>query len=145
MAASGQEKRKSVVLVAQDDENDFLLLCSALAEVCPQADVRRVRDGEGVINWLTGVGYYRDRETFPLPVVIILDLHMPGMSGLDILKTIRRHPLLEHYPVVVMSRQDIAQDENLSLQLGANDFYGKPKNPEQMRKDAAEICRKWLE
>jgi len=67
------------------------------------------------------------------------------MSGLDILKTIRRHPLLEHYPVVVMSRQDIAQDENLSLQLGANDFYGKPKNPEQMRKDAAEICRKWLE
>ena len=67
------------------------------------------------------------------------------MSGFDVLETIRKNPKLDHFPLVVMSSVDVRHDEARSRHLGAHDFYVKPTDPDQMRKDAAEICCKWLQ
>ena len=98
------------VLVAEDDESDYLLLEWALRKTKRDIQIHWVRDGVDAIRYLKGEGAFADRSRFPVPQVVILDLKMPGTTGMDVLGWIRdrivfvveRRPLLQRCRVHVL-------------------------------------------
>ena len=115
-----------VILLAEDDENDIDLIRRAFAEVRFTNPLHVVHDGEEVITYLKGEGKYADRDNYPLPALLLLDLKMPRKDGFEVLKWIRQQPELKALRVVVLTASDHIQDANLAYQLGANSFLVKP-------------------
>jgi CheY-like chemotaxis protein len=84
-----------------------------------------VRDGEEAIAYLIGEGKYANRDEFPLPVLVLLDLKLPRRDGFEVLSWIRRQPGLRSLPVVVLTSSNEMRDVNRAYQLGANSFFVK--------------------
>ena len=84
------------------------------------------RDGEEAVAYLSGEGEFADRDRFPLPVVLLLDLKMPRRSGFSVLKWMREQPDLKYLPVVVLTASDQAADIKMAYELGANSYLVKP-------------------
>jgi CheY-like chemotaxis protein len=114
------------LLVAEDDENDFLVLGRALEKANFETDLRRVRDGAEVIGYLAGENGFADRDSHPLPELILLDLKMPGKGGLDVLIWLRKHDQLKKLPAVVLSASDNPNDMQQARALGATAYLVKP-------------------
>src|SRR5207244_2563876 len=85
-----------------------------------------VHDGDETIAYLKGEGQYANREEFPLPALLLLDLKMPRRSGFEVLKWLRQQPGFSSLRVIVLTGSDAVQDVNLAYQLGANSFLVKP-------------------
>jgi CheY-like chemotaxis protein len=114
------------VLLAEDEEIDYICVQRA-SEASAQPNVlRRVIDGEEVMRYLDGSGIYHDREAFPAPHVIVLDLKMPRRDGFSVLQWLRQHPTHFATPVVVMSTSGRRVDIEKAYQLGANTYFIKP-------------------
>ena len=90
------------ILLAEDDSNDAYLACRALQRAAPSYRVVHVPDGEQCINYLAGDPPYNDRSKFPLPVLVLLDLKMPKITGSEVLRWIEERPEFQHLPVVVI-------------------------------------------
>ncbi len=114
------------LLVAEDDDDDFLVLEQALRKVNFETDLRRVRDGAEVIEYLAGGNGFADREAYPLPELILLDLKMPRRSGFDVLIWLQNHEGLKHLPAVVFSTSDNPSDMQRARALGATAYLVKP-------------------
>jgi len=114
------------ILLVEDEENDALLVQMAFQQNHIPNPVQWVRDGLDAIAYLNGDKEYSDRKKYPFPEVMILDLKMPRMSGLELLKWIRDHPQFRIIPTIVMtsSRQDL--DIETAYDLGANTYMVKP-------------------
>jgi CheY-like chemotaxis protein len=115
------------LLVAEDDDNDFLVLEQALRKVNFETDLRRVRDGAELIHYLAGENGFADREAHLLPELILLDLKMPRRSGFDVLIWLRSHERMKHLPAVVFSASDNPSDMQQARALGATAYLVKPK------------------
>jgi CheY-like chemotaxis protein len=115
------------LLVAEDDENDFLVLGRALRTANFETDLRRVHDGAEVIGYLAGENGFADRQTHPLPELILLDLKMPRRNGFDVLIWLRNHERLRNLPAVVFSASDNPSDMQQARELGATAYLVKPK------------------
>jgi CheY-like chemotaxis protein len=85
-----------------------------------------VADGQEAIDYLNNTGKYSDRNAFPLPDLIILDLKMPRVSGFDVLQWIRNDGLARLIPVIVLSSSALTADVNRAYTLGANAYMVKP-------------------
>jgi CheY-like chemotaxis protein len=114
------------LLVAEDDENDFLVLGRALRTANFETDLRRVRDGAEVIGYLAGENGFADREMHPLPELILLDIKMPRKGGFDVLIWLRNHQHLKKLPAVVFSASDNPNDMQQARALGATAYLVKP-------------------
>src|SRR5262245_39506711 len=90
-----------IILLAEDDDNDVVLLERAFQKANRHDSLRIVRDGDQAINYLSGRGEYADRERFPIPFVILLDLKMPGTNGFEVLEWVRSDPELKRLLIVV--------------------------------------------
>jgi CheY-like chemotaxis protein len=117
------------VLLIEDDENDVTLIELALKQAKIPVRLRAVGDGLEGLNYLNGTGQFSDRERFPIPEIIILDLKMPRMSGMEFLSYINDHPGLRIIPTIVMSASKLDADVLRAYQLGANSFMVKPNDP----------------
>src|SRR5690349_22917267 len=115
-----------VILLVEDLDDDILLIRRAFAAAKLQIPLQIVRDGEEAIAYLMGVGKYARRDEFPLPDLILLDLKMPKLSGLDVLRWIRSHPHLKALRVIVLTSSEDIYDVNRAYELGANSFLVKP-------------------
>jgi CheY-like chemotaxis protein len=124
-------------LVAEDDDNDFLLLERALVSVNSGMRVIRARDGVEAKDYLAGVDEFSNRQAFPVPDIVILDLKMPRMSGFDLLEWIHANPGYAVIPTVVMSNSRQEQDVQRAYRLGANTYFLKPS----VFRDLADTCR----
>lgn len=120
-----------VLLVAEDDENDALLLERALRRAEAAFRMVRVTNGEELIDYINGRGAYEDRLRHPAPDLVLLDLKMPKMDGLDVLRWRRKNPSTHCLPVIVFSSSTLERDIQEAYQLGANSYVVKP-----MRSDA---------
>ncbi len=118
---------QSVILLAEDEANDVFLMQRAFAKAKLINPVQVVSDGEMALSYLKGVGEFHDREKFPLPMLILLDLKLPRRSGLEVLAWIRdQEPPIRRIPVVVLTSSKQSNDVNRAYELGANSYLVKP-------------------
>jgi CheY-like chemotaxis protein len=114
------------LLVAEDDEKDFLVLVHALRKAKFETDLQRVSNGAEVIKYLAGDNAFADREAYPLPELILLDLKMPDVSGFDVLIWLRSREKLKNLPAIVFSASDNPADMQQARELGATAYLVKP-------------------
>jgi CheY-like chemotaxis protein len=115
----------SPILLAEDDDNDALLMERAFVKAGWGIPLHRVGDGDEVIRYLKGQDHYSDSSKYPFPSLLLLDLRMPGKSGFDVLEWIRTQPQLESLLVVVLTSCQVPADVRRAYALGANMFLLK--------------------
>ncbi|RMF64662.1 MAG: response regulator [Calditrichaeota bacterium] len=115
-----------VILLVEDNANDVILIRRALQEAKVLNPLQVVKDGEQAIAYLKGEGKYADRAKYPLPVLLLLDLKLPRVSGFDVLEWLRKQKKLARIPVVVLTSSNQSQDVNRAYDLGANSYLVKP-------------------
>jgi CheY-like chemotaxis protein len=114
------------ILLAEDREEDVILIRKAFERGKIPNPLSVVRNGEEAISYLAGAGRFSDRVRHPFPVLLLLDLNMPGTDGFDVLRWVKRQPFLSGLRVVVLTSSEDIRDVNLAYQLGATSFLVKP-------------------
>ena len=113
------------ILIAEDNPKDIELTMAALADHNLVNHVTVVRDGVEAMEYLRREGAYKERPP-GLPAVVLLDIQMPRMDGLEVLRAIRADPALKMLPVVILSSSREEQDVMRSYELGINAYVVKP-------------------
>src|SRR6266849_4551325 len=98
-----QESLAPVILLVEDNQADVLLTLRAFKKSGISNEIVVVRDGQEALDYLFGTGPYAGRENFVLPAIVLLDLQLPRVSGLDVLRRIRTDPRTHHQPVVILT------------------------------------------
>ena len=115
------------VLLVEDDLNDIFLVKRAFKKARIPNPLQVVTDGQEAIEYLRGHGKYADRNAWPLPRLIVLDIKMPRKSGFDILEWVKgEDKTLRRIPMVVVSSSNNPTDINRAYELGANAYMVKP-------------------
>lgn len=112
--------------MVDDSPDDQFLLELAFRKSGVAHHFHALPSGEAALDYMKGSGKYGDRQKFPVPDVLILDLKMHGCSGLDVLKWLRQHPDCAIIPVIVFSSSNLPTDVKRAYQLGANAYVSKP-------------------
>jgi CheY-like chemotaxis protein len=118
--------RDRSILVAEDNENDIIVLRRAARNARFTMPLSIVTDGEEAIAYLRGDGKYANRRRHPLPGLLLLDLKMPRKNGFEVLQWLRDQLHFADLQVVVLSSCDEIRDINRAYELGANSFLVKP-------------------
>lgn len=124
--------RDQFILLAEDDPNDVLLIQRAFQKAGMRHVLKVVRDGEEAINYLSGEGDFADRERFPKPFLLLLDLKMPGADGFEVLRWVRAEPETKRLLVVVLTSSNLQADVDRAYDLGANSYLVKPVSFDEM-------------
>jgi CheY-like chemotaxis protein len=114
------------ILIADDDEEDRMLARDALEESRLANSLFFVHDGVELLDFLHRRGQFEDPSTSPRPGIILLDINMPRMTGLEALREIKRDPSLRRIPVVILTTSRADEDIIRSYDLGVNSFISKP-------------------
>jgi CheY-like chemotaxis protein len=122
----GQLAFKAAILMAEDDDNDVFLIKRAFHQAQFENPLQVVETGDQAIAYLKGDAHYNDREKYPIPALVLLDLKMPGKNGFEVLSWIRQHPEFNSTPVVVLTSSQESADINRAYALGANSYLVKP-------------------
>ncbi|NUP98713.1 MAG: response regulator [Armatimonadetes bacterium] len=133
-----------VILLAEDDQDDFFLTCEAFTEAGLKHDLRRVRNGVELLEYLLGRGAYQPGQC-PSPALIMLDLNMPKMDGREALVELKAHPHLSHIPVVVVTTSRSEDDVKRCYQLGASSYIRKPPGFDELVNMVTLLSRYWFE
>jgi two-component system response regulator len=137
-----------LILLAEDDARDAELVMRAMKK-CPfPCDVFWVRDGVETLEFLRGEGRYAgaaNGRTRPKPRLILLDLKMPKVDGLGVLRALRDDPAVAGIPVVMMTSSSEERDVVESYHLGVNSFVVKPVEAALLSATVVDICRYWLQ
>src|SRR5438128_637360 len=115
-----------VVALVEDSENDIEIISRALLLAQPRNRIIAVQDGRSAIEYFQGSGRYADRNEYPLPGLVLLDLKLPMLDGFGVLVWIRQHALLKDLPVVVLTSSELLFDVTKAYDLGANSYLVKP-------------------
>ena len=116
------------VLHVEDDSNDVLLIARAFRKAEVAAQIQVVNDGEQAMHYLSGSNSFSERDRFPLPSLVLLDLKLPRKSGIEVLEWIRSRPGLRRIPVVMLTSSKQMVDINRAYELGVNAYLVKPVN-----------------
>jgi CheY-like chemotaxis protein len=133
------------ILMADDDEDDCLLAREALAESRLANELRFVKDGEELMDYLHQRGEYVQKLNSPRPGLILLDLNMPKKDGREVLKEIKTDPNLRQIPVVVLTTSKAEEDIYKIYDLGANSFITKPVTFSSLVEVMKTIGKYWFE
>lgn len=118
-------RKLPVILVADDDDNDLLLMERAFQRANVASRFVVVRDGQEAIDYLSGTGRFADREKNPWPALMLLDLKMPMLDGFDVLTWRREYGPARDLPIVVMSSSNQESDVERAMALGAAAYQVK--------------------
>ncbi len=132
------------ILQVEDDENDVFLLQRAFASAGITNPVRVAADGQAAIDYLSAAATFEDTARYPLPCLILLDLKLPKLSGLEVLAWIRRQPGLRKLVVVLFSSSLAPAELERAYELGTNSFVQKPADFRQTAEIAQLLKRWWL-
>jgi CheY-like chemotaxis protein len=132
------------VLYAEDEENDVFLMQHAFSEADVSHELKVVRDGDEAIEYLRGAGDYADRQQYPLPCLLLLDLRLPKKTGMEVLKWIRNETSVSTLPVIVLTSHSQDADVHRAYVQGANAFLVKPSSPAELTKMVKTIDNFWL-
>jgi CheY-like chemotaxis protein len=121
-----------VILLVEDEENDAMLLKMAFKKNNILNPIHWVKDGLEAIAYLNGEGVYANHALYPFPEVLIVDLKMPRMSGLELLQWIRDHSNYKVIPTIIMSSSRQDSDIEKAYELGANTYIIKPSSFDEL-------------
>jgi CheY-like chemotaxis protein len=133
------------LMLVEDNEDDVFLMKRALQGARVVNPLYVVEDGQEAVDYLSGAGKFADRDHYPLPAVVFLDLKLPLMSGHDVLAWIRQQREFEALIVIVLTSSNEASDLSRCYALGANSYLVKPPTPEQLDDLATAFKWYWLE
>lgn len=136
-------KAKSVLLV-EDNPQDEMLILRALKKINLANEVDVARDGQQALDYLFGEGEQSGRADAALPAVVLLDIGLPRVSGLQVLERLRADPRTRLLPVVILTSSDEEQDRLRSYQNGANSFVRKPLDFAEFAETVARLGVYWL-
>lgn len=136
---------KPVVLLVEDNSDDEELTRLAFGECEFASELVVVRDGQEALDYLFVVGKYSARDICDMPRVVLLDLKLPKVSGLEVLKRVRAHATTRFIPVVVLTSSKEEKDMVDSYSLGANSYIQKPVDFDRFAEAICQIGLYWLE
>jgi CheY-like chemotaxis protein len=134
-------KSQLIVLVAEDDPDDRQLLRDAFAETDYTNELRFVRDGEELLDYLLRRG---NCCAAPPPHIILLDFNLPKKDGREALVEIKQHPQLKKIPVIVLTTSSYEYDISFAYETGANSYITKPATFAQLCKIIGALSTYWL-
>jgi len=134
-----------LILLAEDDTNDVFFLRRAFQKAEIKCQIVDVPNGQEAMRYLEGEQPYQDRQEFPRPSLLLLDLKMPMMDGFDVLTFLKVHPSLNTLPVVVLSASQIEEDIARAVKLGARDFLTKPADFGDLVNMVRALFGRWLQ
>ncbi|MFH1259712.1 MAG: response regulator [Elusimicrobiota bacterium] len=139
-----KDLRLITILMADDDEDDQLMVKEAFAEARFINDLRFVENGEELTDYLYHKGEYANEADFPRPDLILLDLNMPLKDGREVLKEIKEDPELRRIPVVVLTTSKAEEDIYRTYNLGVNSFVIKPVTFEGLVEVVKTLTKYWF-
>ena len=125
------------VFLVDDDEDDRFLIKQVFRQYSPECKLKDLANGEELLSALT--------EAPELPSLVLLDLNMPLMGGMEALGRIRQNAIYNDVPVVILTTSDHPQDQQQAAQLGANGFLTKPVSIEAMNQLVLQVKKEWLQ
>jgi CheY-like chemotaxis protein len=132
------------ILLVEDDPNDALLLERAFRKAGLPYPLNIVSDGDQAVDFLQGIGKYKDRVKYPLPNLMLLDLKLPRRSGHEVLKWLRGRPGLRRLPVIVLTSSSEQRDIVSAYDEGTNSYLVKPLNAELLSQMVSQLEKYWL-
>lgn len=134
----------SILLMAEDDDDDFLISLDAFKELGLDKYIKRVKDGDDLMNYLLNKPPYNGNNAKPLPDVIFLDLNMPRKDGREALREIKSNPKLKKIPIVILTTSNSPDDIQSTYNAGANSFIQKPDSFEKFVELFRTVSDYWL-
>lgn len=125
------------ILLVEDREEDAFLVQYAFGRAEITAPLQVVTDGQMAIDYLSGTGKFSDRAQYPLPGLVLLDLKLPHVMGMDVLAWIRKQPSLKRFIVIILSASVNEGDIAKAYELNANAFLVKPSGANTL----ADMCK----
>jgi two-component system response regulator len=133
-----------VILLIEDNPSDIELTKRALAKAHISNELAVAEDGQEALDYLLGTGRYAGRDISELPTLILLDLKLPRIDGLEVLRRIRSTPVLKRLPVVILTSSNEDKDLINSYDLGANSYIRKPVDFNQFAEAIQYLGLYWL-
>ena len=134
----------SPILLVEDNVDDVLLIKRAFEQARIEIPVFVVADGEEAIAYLSGRGKFADREKHPVPGLVLLDLKLPQIPGLQVLAWLRKQPALGRMLVIVLTSSQESIDINRAYDLGANSYLVKPVSFQALTDLIKSVDRYWM-
>jgi len=135
---------ESYVLLVEDNPNDELLTLRALRRENIANQVVVLRDGQEAVDFLFGTGAHAGRNVSVLPQVLLLDLKLPKLSGLEVLERIRADDRTRTLPVVILTSSAMDRDIVEGYRLGANSYVQKPVSAEEFKEAVQRLGLYWV-
>ena len=137
-------KKPAIILLVEDNRMDVELTLDAFKEARMTNTINVVTNGNIALEYLFRRGKYADREKYPMPNLILLDLKLPGLDGFEVLRQIKAAPIIKRIPVIVLTSSKEEGDRALSYDIGANSYLVKPVSFEGFLGVVREIEGYWL-
>ena len=131
------------ILLVEDNPDDEALVLRALKKFKVKNDTNIVRDGAEALDYMFKTGPYADRKGGK-PAVILLDLKLPKIDGLEVLRRLREDQRTRHQPVVILTSSDEQEDMVRGYELGANSYVRKPVGFEEFSEAVRQLGLYWL-
>jgi CheY-like chemotaxis protein len=135
---------QAVILLVEDRQDDVILIERAFNNAGIRNPFFVVRDGEEGMAYLHGTGKYANRDEFPLPDIMLLDLKMPKMDGFEVLHEVRKNKNFAALRIIVLTSSEEIYDVNRAYDLGANSFLVKPLEFENFTAMMRTLSAFWL-
>jgi CheY-like chemotaxis protein len=132
------------ILLADDNADDRVLFRHAWKQAAIPNPLHVLEGGRAALDYLRGAGPYADRTRHPLPGLLLLDIKMPDLSGLDVLQQLRQDPKLRCLPVLMMTASTLPRDVEEAYRLGANGFFIKPSSLHELAELLRALKGCWL-
>ena len=132
------------ILHVDDDSNDVVLFQHACQKAGVRCNLQNVEDGDQAISYLRGAEQFANREQYPIPTLVLLDLKMPRLNGFDVLAWVRGNNQLRALPVVVLSSSNHDADVKRAYDLGANSYLVKPVGFDSLVEIVKSLNQYWL-
>lgn len=136
--------QEKLILVVEDNPDHLELTVLTLREHGVTAEIAVARDGAQALNYLFGQGIHADRDTHRQPAFVLLDMKLPRLSGLDVLRSIRSNPMTALIPVVMLTSSSEQSDMVACYQSGANGFVRKPVDFGEFTEKLNRLQAYWL-
>jgi two-component system, response regulator len=136
--------KSKIILLVEDNPSDVKLTRRALEQNQIVNKLIVSEDGREALDYLFGAGQFAGRDTHDLPAVVLLDLKLPRIDGLDVLKEIRANELTRFLPVVILTSSDQEKDLIAGYKLGANSYIRKPVDFKQFSEAVGTLGMYWL-